>query len=71
MKNIFEDLDKEKDYLVLRQKLVDQIRNDARIIKILHIPAVYVQSIGKSLTIDKVLYKIEKEQLIGTKEEKK
>ena len=40
-------------------------------IKILHVPAVYLSSIQKSLTLERVIYRIEKEGLIGTIEEKR
>ncbi len=71
LRSVFETVDREKDWVVSRTKLVEALRNDVRVIKILHTPAVFLQSIGKSLTVERVLYRIEKEALFGTAEEKR
>lgn len=59
MKEIFTDLDKHNDMIVSRKLLIDKLRCDVRIVKILHMPAVFLPSIDKSMNVDKVLQRIE------------
>lgn len=71
IKGIFNEIDKESDYVVSRKKLIEALRSDVRIIRIYHLPAVYLQGINKQLNVDRVLYRIEKEEFIGSEQEKK
>lgn len=70
MKEIYDDLDKHKDLVVKRKLLVQKLRADIRIVRILHLPAVYISGIDKSLNLERAIYRVEKEELIGDKEEK-
>ncbi|KRX08415.1 hypothetical protein PPERSA_12896 [Pseudocohnilembus persalinus] len=71
MKQIFDQVDKDQDWVIRRQNLIKALRQDIRIARILHLPAVYLANIDKQLTTDRVLYRIEKEEFIGNDEEKK
>lgn len=35
-----------------------------------HLPCVYLKSIDKTLTVDRVLYRMEKEEFVSSKKEK-
>lgn len=70
LKNIFDEVDKNNDYVAKRADLVQALRSDIRVIKMLHLPAVFLSSINKSLTVDRVIYRVEKEQMIGSEAEK-
>ena len=59
MREIYNDLDKHGDMIVSRKQLIDKLRSDVRIVKILHLPAVYMPSIEKTVKVDKVLHRIE------------
>lgn len=70
MRELFADLDKHNDLIVNRKQLVEKLRSDVRIVKILHLPAVYMPSIDKTMKVDRVLLRIEQEGLLGEKEAK-
>jgi len=59
MREIYNDLDKHGDMIVSRKQLIDKLRSDVRIVKILHLPAVFMPSIEKTMKVDKVLLRIE------------
>lgn len=65
MREIYNDLDKHGDMIVSRKQLIDKLRSDVRIVKILHLPAVYMPSIEKTMKVDKVLLRIEQEEFLG------
>ncbi|KAL4467669.1 hypothetical protein ABPG74_013004 [Tetrahymena malaccensis] len=65
MRELFIDLDKHNDMIVSRKQYVEKLRSDVRIVKILHLPALYMPSIDKTMNVDRVLYRIEQEQFIG------
>lgn len=70
MRELFDDLDKHNDMIVSRRQLVEKLRSDVRIVKILHLPAVFMPSIEKTMNVDKVLYRIEQEEFMGDAEAK-
>jgi len=45
---------------VPRGKLLEALRSDFRVIKVLHQPALYLSGIDRTLNLDRVLYSIEK-----------
>ena len=61
MRELYLDLDKHSDMIVSRKQYIDKLRSDVRIVKILHLPAVYMPSIDKTMNVDRVLYRIEQE----------
>ncbi len=68
MKEVFNNIDKFNDLVVQRKRLLEDLRSDVRIIKLLHVPAMYVASINKTLSTDKVFNLIEHEGLTGSEE---
>ena len=58
---IYNDLDRHQDFIVPLKELIKKIRNDVQIGRILDEPMVYLAKIGKMVTLDKVLYQMERE----------
>ena len=71
LEEVFKDTDVYEDLVVNREELVFKIRNDPRVVKFLSQPAVFIPSISKTLTLEKVLDFIVKEGQLGTEENKK
>ena len=55
MHQIFEFCDKYNDLVLPRQKFIKKLRDDVRIVKILEKPAVYITTVDRALTLDRLL----------------
>lgn len=53
MKQIFDCLDTYNDSIVNRKAFIEKLRNNIKIAKVLHLPAVYLPSIRKTLILNK------------------
>lgn len=47
MKQIFDKVDKNQDWVVKRSVLIEKLREDVRVVRLLHLPAVYLANIDK------------------------
>ena len=62
LQEIFQDMDKYDDYILIRSDFILAIREDERIYPFAHIPAVQLPKSRQTLTFDEVLKQIELEQ---------
>ena len=56
MQETFDKLDIHEDLILPRQEFIDALRQDIRILKILHKPAIYLSKVDRSMTLDRLLY---------------
>lgn len=71
IKEIFHDVDKYDDLIVKRLALVKKLREDVRIARILHKPAVHIVEIDKYLSMERLLRQIEEEETTAVADQKK
>lgn len=71
LQELFNEIDVQQDLVVKRKDLVTKLRGDIRIIRSMHLPALYLQKIDKTLNLERVLNRIEQEGSYGTAEELK
>lgn len=62
----FNTFDKYEDLIVYRDKLIDFMKNDKLVIKILKIPAVKIPTTNKIINVEKILDQIKEEYNNGT-----
>ena len=56
MQEIFDKLDVHEDLILSRQEFINTLREDLRILKILHKPAIYLTKVDRNMTLDRLLY---------------
>jgi len=71
IREVFNEVDKHEDLIVKRQALVKRLREDVRIMRILHKPAVHIVEIDKYLTMERLLRQIEEEETNAIGEQKR
>jgi len=62
LREIYHQVDKYDDLIVPRLELVKKVREDVRIARILHKPAVHIKEIDKYLNMERILRQIEDEE---------
>jgi hypothetical protein len=70
-KEIFSALDRHEDLVVSRLEYLKQLRRDVRISRLLHKPAIHIQGLEKTLTLERVLTQIEEEETQSSGEAKR
>jgi len=71
LRDIFHNLDKYDDLAVPRLELVRKVRDDVRIARHLHKPAVHITEIDKHLSLERILRQIEDEERDAMADQKK
>ena len=71
LKEIFHNLNKNNDLAIQRKAIINKVRSDERITRVLHKPAVHLSRTEKILTLDMILDQIEQEEIQATGESKK
>ena len=55
MQEIFDKMDVHEDLILPRKKFLDALKEDIRIIKLLHKPAIYMSKVDRHMTLDRLL----------------
>ena len=71
IKEVFHEVDKHEDLIVKRGVLVKRLREDVRIARVLHKPAVHIVEIDKYLSLERLLRQIEEEETNAIGEQKR
>lgn len=71
IKEIFHEVDKYEDLIVKRQVLIKRLRDDVRIARVLHKPAIHIVEIDKYFSMDRLLRQIEEEETTAVADQKK
>jgi len=71
IKEVFHEVDKHEDLIVKRAVLVKRLREDVRIARVLHKPAVHIIEIDKFLSLERLLRQIEEEETTAIGEQKR
>jgi hypothetical protein len=61
MQEIFDKLDVHEDLILPRKKFVSALREDIRVIKLLHKPAIYMSKVDRHMNLDRLLQQIAQE----------
>ena len=61
MQEIFDKMDVHEDLILNRKEFIQALREDIRILKILHKPALYLSKVDRHMTLDRLLFQIEEE----------
>ena len=71
LEKIYNDLDRHQDYIVPLKELVNSIKNDVHIARILQEPAIYLPKIKKAINFERVLNQLEREGVSKSEKEEK
>ena len=71
LEKIYNDVDRHQDYIVPLKEFANTVRHDIQFARNLQEPAIYLSNIEKSLSLEKILYQLEREGLTAQEKREK